>query len=172
MSLRTQRLWLRPFRDEDVDDVFAYAADERWSRYLDPVVPFPYTRDHAVDFVQRKVGATNHVPLAVEHEGRVVGAIEIRPDERRYVAELGWALARRLWGQGLMTEAIRTVCDHCFDALELERVYARANLDNTGSWRVMEKVGMRREALLRQHGIDRYGVPYDEVWYALIRADR
>lgn len=169
--LPTPRLVLRPFTPDDVDDVFAFAADEVWSRYLDPVVPYPYARSDAEDYVARCVAATDRHAFALEHGGRVVGSLEIRPASDRPVAELGWSLGTAWWGRGLMTEAVRAAVDHAFRDLGMLRCYARADARNIGSWRVMEKVGMTREAELRQHRTDRRGALYDELWYAVLAID-
>lgn len=166
--LRTDRLVLRPFTEADVDDVFAFAAEEAWSRYLDPVVPYPYVRADAEDYVGRCLVAMDKHPFAIERDGRVIGSLEIRPTSDRPVAELGWSLGTEHWGQGLMTEAVRAALDHAFRDLGMLRCFARADLRNVGSWRVMEKVGMTREALLRQHRVDRRGELFDELWYAIL----
>jgi RimJ/RimL family protein N-acetyltransferase len=69
-----------------------------------------------------------------------------------------------------MTEAARAVIAWAFDAYGLEKVFARADAENRGSWRVMEKAGMTREGLHRSHRVLR-GERRDEVVYGLLRAD-
>lgn len=169
--LTTERLRLRPWTMFDAEDVLAYANDERFSRFLGSIVPYPYRLDDARTFVSSQIGEIDHHPFAIEHEGRVVGQIAAKPNEVQWLAELGWAIGRKHWGRGLMTEAVSAVIDHCFAELEYEKVFARSDLRNVASWRVMEKVGMQREAVLRHHRVDRYGVPFDEAWYAVLRTE-
>ncbi len=169
--LRTARLVLRPFTMGDVEDVLAYADDPEWSRFLPSAVPCPYTLEDAKRYVSDQIGVLDHHPFALEHQGRVVGSVDLRPDRLQCMAELGWSLARAHWGRGLMTEAVREVIRHGFEDLGLVRIYARSDARNRASWRVMERVGMVREGCLRQHGVDRFGVRFDELWYGLLRDD-
>ena len=76
----------------------------------------------------------------------------------------------RKWGQGLVSEAARAVLACAFTALALAKVYTFADVRNVGSWRVMEKIGMHREGLLRQHRI-LHGERVDDVWYGLLRGE-
>ncbi len=144
-TLRTRRLLLRPFRSDDVDDVFGYAADREWSRYLP--VPDPYIRRSAEEFVAKAIEADDRTRFewAIDHEGRASGGLSlwtIGPD----AAEVGYSVARALWGRGLATEAAEAVIRFGFEELGLARIQATADIRNTASWRVMEKLGMRREA--------------------------
>jgi RimJ/RimL family protein N-acetyltransferase len=65
-------------------------------------------------------------------------------------AEIGYQLNRRAWGQGYATETVRAVLEFGFKRLNLHRIWARVNPPNAPSWRVLEKVGMRREAELKE----------------------
>ena len=105
---------------------------------------------------------------AIELEGHVRGAIELDVDLVNRRGEMHWAIARPLWRQGLVTEAAGAVVRYAFDDLELARVFARADARNIGSWRVMEKVGMQREGVLRRHRMSR-GELVDDVVYGLLR---
>ncbi len=170
--LHTPRLTLRALQPGDVDDVYAYANDPEWSRDLDLAVPSPYSRQDAVRWVAIQVeGSEDELPFAVVLDGAVVGSTTIRLDERNQAPELGWSLRRDHWGQGYMTEAASALVDFSFRSLDAERVWARAFLRNPGSWRVMEKLGMTREGLLRQHRVDRAGERVDEVVYGLLRSE-
>lgn len=168
-ELRTDRLLLRPFRSGDVDDVFAYAQNPEWNRYLG--LPEPYTRRMAEEFVARAILAdpeTNPI-WAIVHDGRVSGGIDFRV-RRPGLAEMGYSIAQPLWGRGLMTEAARAVIEHAFEACGIVRIQAYASSRNKGSWRVMEKVGMTREGLLHSNGAIR-GESIDDVLYAIVRGD-
>ncbi len=144
VELRTERLVLRPFRLDDVEDVFAYASDPEWARYLP--VPQPYARQHAVEFVAQRVLASWDInPVwALVLSGKVVGGIGLRIDLQDETAELGYSLAKEHWGQGLVPEAARAVVEWGFKVRFLAKFLARADARNSNSQRVMENVGMCR----------------------------
>ena len=170
VELRTDRLLLRPFDFRDVDDVFGYASEPEFARYLP--IPQPYTRDNAVEFVAGRVLAewSTRPAFAMVFEEHVVGGIGLRIDDRNQRAELGYALARLHWGKGLTFEAAWSVVDWGFERYSLHKVYARADLRNRQSWRVMEKLGMAREGVLRGHNKLR-DEHVDDVYYGVIRRE-
>lgn len=99
-----------------------------------------------------------------------MGGINLSVDLGNQLGELGYSLAREHWGRGLTPEAARAVMDWGFRVFDLEKVYARADARNVRSWRVMEQLGMQREALLRAHRLEQ-GERTDEVWYGLLRRE-
>lgn len=170
--IQTARLRLRPWRFEDVDDVLAYAQDPEWSRYL-RMLPVPYTPDDAERFIARQLLLDRmvHPAWAVEHEGHVIGGINLRLDFVNALAEVGYSIARAHWNRGICTEAARAVIDAAFTThAELNRVHARADNRNTASQRVMEKLGMLKEGVLRQSRVER-GEALDEAWFAILRSE-
>lgn len=167
----TSRLRLRPHSWRDVDDVFAFAADAEWARYLP--VPQPYTRAEAEKFIARQLllNREGHPSWAIEHAGTVIGGINIRFDFDKRLGEIGYSIARKFWGKGLTTEAAHAVLDAAFSTYaDLNRIHARADARNTGSLRVMEKLGMTREGVLRQIRFVR-GEFSDQVWCAILRSE-
>lgn len=169
--IETERLRLRPFRFQDVDDVLSYASDPEWARYLP--VPQPYGKGDAEAFIARQflLDGRAHAAWAVEYEGAVVGGINIQFDFDNRLGEMGYSIARNYWGRGLATEAAQAVIDAAFATFaELNRIRAMADARNIGSQRVMEKVGMEREGVLRQNRLIR-GEFVDDVWYGLLRTE-
>jgi ribosomal-protein-alanine N-acetyltransferase len=108
--------------------------------------------------------------FAIVLDGKVIGGINLRVDKAHQLAELGYSIARNHWGRGLVAEAGRAVIGWAFPACDLWKIFARADAGNRGSWRVMEKLGMIREALLREHRLVR-GERGDEVVYGLLREE-
>ena len=149
IEMRTERLLLRPFRLTDVDDVYAYASDTQWGRFLP--VPDPYLRKDAEEFVARSIiRSWDTQPLfAICLDDAVIGAIDVRVDVANKTAEVGYSISRAHWGKGMMAEAATAVIDWAFSEFELVKVGSRADLENRQSWRVMEKLGMTREGVLR-----------------------
>ena len=172
-ELRTKRLVLRRFAPGDVDDVFDYAKDPEWAEYLLTAVPQPYTRRNAEKFVARQMRASaeREPTWAIVLDGTVVGGIGLSVDARHDTGELHYGLGRPYWGRGIMPEAVAAVVDWGFPARSLAKISAMADLRNRRSWRVMEKLGMTREGVLRSQEKDvRPGYPRsDDVYYGLLR---
>lgn len=169
-EIETQRLVLRPFRLGDVDDVFVYAADPEWSRFL-RMLPRPYEREHAEQFIARQIllDPITHPAWAITEDGSVIGGLNLRFSLANRSVEIGYSVARSQWGRGVCTEAARAVLDAAFLVhLDLDRFFARADVDNVGSHRVMEKLGMTREGVLRRNRVEG-GVSVDEVYYSILR---
>ena len=171
VELKTERLLLRPFRPEDVDDVFEYARDPEWARYLTRE-PQPYTRKAAEESVARHVLESweTHPTWAIVLSQKVVGGIVLMIDVEHEIGELGYELSRAHWGEGLMIEAARAVIDWGFEEKRLAKIFAQADARNKRSLRVMEKLEMRREGVLRSHSKER-GERIDEVHYGLLREE-
>ena len=169
-EIRTERMLLRPHRLEDADDIFEFAGDPEWGRYLP--VPKPYLEEHAVEFVaQRVLASWEERPVwAIELEGKVVGGIGIRINVEDATGALGYSIAKRHWGKGLILEAARAVLDWGFREGRLAKVYAYSDARNAQSLRVMEKLGMTREGMLRSHRKLR-DERVDDVYYGLLREE-
>lgn len=173
-DLRTPSMLLRRLRMEDADDVFAYARDPEMTRF---VFWEPHrTLDDTREFLQRTLrGYDEGLPpvWGLQHvrDGAIIGGCAYHDISIMNLrGEVGYALARKYWGQGLMTEAVRAMIDFGFATLQLNRIEARCDVENTGSWRVMEKAGMKFEGVLRQN-IILHGHPRDARMYAILRQD-
>jgi [ribosomal protein S5]-alanine N-acetyltransferase len=153
--IETERLLLREFRVADQADIHAYACDPEVVRLM---IWGPNTPDQTRLYLETVLAAQEHWPrpemaLAVEltSERRVIGSIALRiKDETNRAADIGYVLNRAYWGRGYMVEAARAVLDAAFRQLELHRVWATCDPRNRASYRVMEKLGMRREAHFRK----------------------
>ena len=169
VHLRTKRLLLRPFESADADAFFHVASDPEWARYLD-WVPHPFTRRDAEQRVARYMRESweTHPTWAIVFEDAVVGAFALMIDLRNDVGELGYELAREHWGKGLVVEAAEAVIDWGFQERGLAKVFAQSDMRNTRSLRVMEKLRMTREGVLRAHS-KVHGQRVDDVFYGLLR---
>ena len=166
-EIATERLLLRPFRMSDVDDVYDYAQDSKWGRFLP--VPKPYLRSDAEEFLRRQLAKTwsDEPDWAVVLDGKVIGGVSLHDrDRERRTIELGYAVARAHWSRGLATEAVKAIVAAAFTSLDLTHISARADVRNTASWRVMEKAGMTRKRVV-QEDAPSGGPPIDMVVYAI-----
>jgi [ribosomal protein S5]-alanine N-acetyltransferase len=98
----------------------------------------------------------------------LVGHMDFHPWLGRGTYEIGWALGRPYQQQGYATEAAVALLAHAFETLRAHRVVATCQPENVASWRVMEKLGMRREAHFREHLLRETGEWWDEYFYALL----
>ena len=141
--LRTQRLTLRPFDEADLDAIVAGVGDVAVSRLL-ARVPHPYRRSDGeafLTFVRASARTGSDLPLAIEHQGKLIGGISIDKIPRR--CELGYWIAKPVWGRGFATEAASAILEYGFGVLRLPLVRSGFFTANTGSRRVQEKLGFR-----------------------------
>ena len=174
--IETPRLLVRAFREEDLDDLTAMQGDPEVVRYL----PWPLrTREQSQEWLAARIAATtleaddDAVAYAVERrsDGRVLGSITLflRSVEHQQ-GEIGFVLERAAQGQGYAAEATAAVLDLAFPALDLHRVVGKADARNTASAALMQRLGMRQEAHLRE--CERFkGEWGDLVVYAVLREE-
>ena len=132
--------------------------------YLTSRLPYPYTKESA-DFwlnMIREQEGTKGLFRAVVLDGNAVGNITIEQHEDVYGkdAEIGYLLETAHWGKGVMTEAVRQICELAFHTLDIIRITSRVCVPNISSWRVLEKNGFQQEGLIRQ-GFVKDGKIYD-----------
>jgi ribosomal-protein-alanine N-acetyltransferase len=169
--LETERLRLRPFTMADAPTVQLLAgAREVAATTIN--IPFPYADGMAESWI------TTHPDLWRQGRGvicaidsvaevRLIGATGLRIDVGQRRAELGYWIGRHWWGRGYATEASRALVAWAFERLGLQRIFARHFASNPASGRVLEKIGMRREGVLRRHVI-KWGRFEDIVLYGVL----
>lgn len=147
VTLHTPRLTLRPWRQTDLQDLYAYASDPE----VGPMAGWkPHdSLEESQMILDRFVSGRK--TFALEYRGRVVGSIGVEGyDEARYpefseqrVRMLGFVLARECWGQGLMPEGVCEVIRWLFEERKLDVILCGHFLWNKQSGRVQEKCGFR-----------------------------
>ncbi len=155
--LRTPRLLLRGLRPSDAPAVAEGSGDIRVAQFLTDV-PTPYPVEMAAQWIMRRIerGAIGRGPtLAITHAdegpyGHTLGTVALRIHKRDQRAELGYWLCADAWGQGIATEATHALTAWGFGT-GLAKIYARVIAGNAASVRVLTKIGMRQEGLLRNH---------------------
>lgn len=150
--LETERLLLRPYRDEDFDALYAMRSSAELARY---VYWEPQTEEQVRETLARKIESVSistdgdALALAAEHrESRhVVADVILQLVSREHgLGEIGYIVHPDHLGRGYATEATRPLLAVAFDGLGLHRVIGRVEARNAGSTRVLEKLGLRREA--------------------------
>jgi ribosomal-protein-alanine N-acetyltransferase len=174
LHLRTPRLLLREFVPADVEAVYAITAQPVVTRYTSFG---PHTPADAQRFIERALASAQEQPrvhyygaLALQDQEPVIGWCNLHRIQRAPTggkAELAFGLHPRSWGCGYMTEAVRAVLAFGFEQLGLHRLFATVHPDNLASLRLLERVGMQREGVLRQEAFIK-GEWWDVVSCALL----
>ena len=171
MELRDGATLVREWLATDEAELAVLADDRRIWLNLRDAFPHPYSREDARRFIAQALQRVPPSFFAITHEGRLAGAIgyATHVDVERIGAEIGYWVARALWGRGLATTALRLVVAHAFRAdPELRRVYAVPYATNPASARVLEKAGFTREGTLRQSAL-KDGQVLDQWLYSILR---
>jgi [ribosomal protein S5]-alanine N-acetyltransferase len=172
MEIRTERLLLRDLTEDDWPAVLAYQGDPAYWRHR---VADGTTPEEARDFVRRLVGLNREEPrtkwvfaITLADTGELIGICSARrPDAESTYAETGYELGPAFWGRGYATEAARAMLRFAFAELGVHRVQASCGTSNEPSERVMKRLGMRREGVLREHGWVK-GRWEDELVYGIL----
>lgn len=157
--LKTDRLILRPFEERDLDDLHAYRSNPEVCRYL-------YSEPATVEDSEQRLEKSltmgelteegQWLVLAVEwpERERVVGDVVLKwISEKDRQGELGYVFNSEFHGKGLAREAAEAMLKIGFDDFGLHRIIAQCDPRNEPSWRLMERLGMRREAHFRESEI-------------------
>lgn len=174
--IETERLQLRPFTRGDVDAVYSYRSREDVCRFL---FDEPMSRQTCAETIQARISQLgleeegDRIVLAVERkaDGELIGEVSLiwRSVESRQ-AEIGYIFNPVAQGQGFASEAARALMDVGFAGAGMHRIYARCDARNAASARVMERLGMRREAHFRDHVLVK-GKWDEEYIYAVIESE-
>jgi [ribosomal protein S5]-alanine N-acetyltransferase len=173
-ALETERLWLRPLTLADAPVIQSLVNDRRIAETT-LNIPHPYPENGAADWIRRMrerraQGYADYTfGIVRKPDMTLIGVVSIHVwrDQR---AEIGYWVGVDYWGQGYMTEAVRRVIRFGFEDLHLHRIIARYFTRNPASERVMQKVGMTFEGIMRQHLI-KWGEYVDVGCYSILRSE-
>jgi RimJ/RimL family protein N-acetyltransferase len=172
--VHTKRLSLRPATSADLDATWQFRRLDEVSRWM-TAAPSSL-EDYRTSFEEPDRLAKT---LVIELAGAVIGDLmlaiedswaqkEVAAQAKGVQAELGWCLDPRYGGRGYATEAVEALIRLCFEDLSLRRVTANCFADNVASWRLMERLGMRREIHTIRESLHRSGEWLDGMGYALL----
>ena len=174
LTLLTNRLLLRPMRQEDAPALFSIFSDPRVMSYWStPPWTSIETASEMIDRDLRAMPAGEHVRLGIERtEDKLFLGTCILFDlmEQCRRAEVGYGLAYSAWGRGYMSEALLALLDYGFSELKLNRIEADVDPRNVASAKTLERLGFKREGLLRERWIVG-GEVSDSAMYGLLLRD-
>lgn len=174
--LETDRLILRQFIPEDAEQMYRnWASDPEVSKYLTwpPHAGVEVSKSLVTDWISRYENP-NYYNWAIELKeiGKPVGNISVvEVLEKIEAVEIGYCMGQTWWGRGIMPEALTAVMDYLFDEVEMNRIFARHDISNPKSGRVMQKAGMKYEGTLRGAGRNNQGI-HDLACYGVLKSDR
>ncbi|MEK0179398.1 MAG: GNAT family protein [Microcoleus anatoxicus] len=173
-TIETERLLLRKITLNDANDMFEYGSDPlvsqytMWSTHTSIEDTKSFLRSLTKMYKKRELIDWGIVHKTEQKLIGTCGYVEWSMNHSR--AQIGYALSRKYWNQGYMSEAVSAIIDFGFREMSLNKIEARCAQENIASARVMEKVGMQLEGILRQQLFvkDQY---WDLKIYSILRDD-
>lgn len=163
---------IRKWELSDAKDLARALSNQKIQDNLRDGLPYPYTEKDGAEFISSMLSADQNdtFAFAITVEGKAVGSIGVfrQANIHRQTAELGYYLAEEYWGKGIMTEAVKQICEYVFRKSDIVRIYAEPFAYNAASCRVLEKAGFQNEGTLRKNAV-KNGKIIDMKMYSLIR---
>ena len=173
MKFETQRLIIRKPELKDVDDIFKnYTQDPNVTRFL---VWKPHTKmETTKDWLQICIDSwdeNKHLDFIIWHKEieKSIGMISFRINS--FIVNFGYVLAKSFWNKGIMTEACNPIISKLLERRDIYRIEAIHDLDNPASGKVMDKLGMEYEGILRKYSLhpNISNIPRDCKMYAIVK---
>ncbi len=170
MILKFGNYCLRPWIIADVHAVTRYANNRKIWLNLRDGFPNPYAEKDAREFIERAMKLELPTLFAIANSKEAIGSIGLmlKTDIHRHTAELGYWLGEPFWGQGITTEAVKTISAFAFEKFNLVRIHAEPFVTNQPSIRVLEKAGYKYEGRTEVSAF-KDGKLLDQVIYARTR---
>lgn len=174
--LETQRLILRRFTENDVEDMFHnWASDREVTKFLswEPHDNIQVTKDILCPRIRSYEKEDFYYwAIMIKEERKVIGGIgAFNICNTHHRCEMGFCIGRNYWNKGIMTEALQTTIRYLFIEIGFNRIQATHHINNSASGKVMMKSGLKHEGTLKQHQMDKKGNYVDSEIYAIIKED-
>ena len=165
---------IRKWELSDAAALAAALSNKKVQDNLRDGLPYPYTEQDGTDYISAMLLADENdtFAFAITVDTKVVGSIGIfrQGNIHRQTAELGYYIAEEYWGKGIMTEAVKQICEYVFDKSDIIRIYAEPFSYNVASCRVLEKAGFQYEGTLRSNAV-KNGKVIDMKMYSLLKTE-
>ena len=171
-TLETERLILRSWQINDIDDLYEYARNPN----VGPMAGWePHSsKDVSLDILKSFIENEEVYAIVLKENNRVIGSLGIHPDKRRRnegAKSMGFVLSEDYWGRGLVPEAAQCVIKDIFEEKSIDLLSICHYSSNTRSKRVIEKCGFNYEGTLRQATKIYDGTIHDDVCYSIARSE-
>ena len=168
MFIKTNRLLIREFEIQDWQAVYEYTSNPNVMKYIPEGV---FNEEEAKKFVSENSGEkAKHFPIILVSENIVIGHIVFHQYFGDHTYEIGWVLNPNYYNNGYASEAAKAVLDYGFKEKKLHRIIATCQPENIPSYRVMEKIGMRREGYFKKC-IPNGDEWWDEYYYSVLEEE-
>ncbi len=165
---------IRKWELSDAKDLAAALSNKKVQDNLRDGLPYPYTEQDGKEFISAMLSAdeSETFAFAITVDNMVIGSIGIfrQGNIHSQTAELGYYIAEEYWGKGIMTEAVKQICEYVFAKSDIIRIYAEPFAYNIASCRVLEKVGFQYEGTLRSNAV-KNGKVIDMEMYSLLKEE-
>ena len=165
---------IRKWELSDARDLATALSNKKIQDNLRDGLPYPYTEQDGKEFISAMLAANENdtFAFAITVNGKVIGSIGAfrQTNIHNKTAELGYYIAEEYWGKGIMTEAVKQLCDYVFSNTDIIRIYAEPFAYNIGSCRVLEKAGFQYEGTLRSNAL-KNGNVFDMKMYSKLKTD-
>ena len=165
---------IRKWELSDAKDLAAALSNRKVQDNLRDGLPYPYTEQDGKEFISAMLSADENetFAFAITVDNMVIGSIGIfrQGNIHRQTAELGYYIAEEYWGKGIMTEAVKQICEYVFVKSDIIRIYAGPFAYNIASCRVLEKAGFQYEGTLRNNAVKNNKV-IDMKMYSLLKVE-
>lgn len=165
MYVKTRRLLIRNFEFKDWQAVYEYTSDRNVMKYIPEGV---FSEKAAKEFVNKNIGdKAENFPVVLIDENILIGHIAFYKYFGEHTYEIGWVFNPKYYNRGFATEAAKAVVQYGFEKMKLHRIIATCQPQNIPSYRIMEKIGMRREGYFKKC-IPKGNEWWDEYYYAIL----
>ena len=165
---------IRRWELSDARDLAAALSNKKIQDNLRDGLPYPYTEYDGKEFISAMLSANENdtFAFAITVNGKAIGSIGAfrQSNIHNKTAELGYYIAENYWGKGIMTEAVKQLCDYVFSHTDIIRIYAEPFAYNIGSCRVLEKAGFQYEGTLRSNAL-KNGNVLDMKMYSKLKTE-
>ncbi|MEI5909357.1 GNAT family N-acetyltransferase [Bacillus spongiae] len=172
MEFTTKRLTIRPFKNNDLQDVFHIYNNDETCKYL---LHDKWTRENMQESFDKKLKNRSltketSLSLAVVDRTNVIGDLSVWYTGMKDTVEIGYCFSSETSGKGYATEAVRHLVKLLFDELEVHRIQATLDARNLASQKLCERIGMRKEAHFTQDFWSK-GEWTDSIVYGMLVSD-
>ena len=150
--LQHGKIILRSLNDNDSTELAQLANNKKIWDNLRDVIPFPYTIDDAIFFINMVKEENPVMTFVIEFERHLCGVIGLvgQKDVYRKTAEIGYWIGEPYWNKGIATVAVQLITEYGFDQLDYVRIHTGVFEYNTGSMKVLEKKGYKNEGVFEK----------------------
>ena len=175
--IKSKRLILREFELKDATFVHEYAKNINVSKYV--TWNTHNSVNDSIDYIKRSILSyrlcrISNLAIAIFENGneKVIGSTGLfqRSQTSPFTYELGYVLSETYWNKGYAREAVTTLINYAFQNFKIERIEAFCISNNIQSFKLMEKIGMQREGLLRNHYM-KNGIIYNSYIYSILNSE-